>query len=90
MGRGVLEGRGVSDGRGVSVEASVAVTEVVSVGAGAVTVWVRDMKAVFVGALVSAKVGGTEVEVELQAREAMINRIGKMSFRLMSKCTLHN
>jgi len=82
VGRGVFDGNGVADGRGVSVEVLVGGMETVcvAVGAGGVNVSVGE-EAVLVGDLVSA---GFEVGVELQANDASINRIGKISFRLMS------
>jgi hypothetical protein len=78
VGKGVLDGMGdgVSDGRGVSVEASVGVVDTVSVGAGGVDVFVGG-NVVFVDD-VSTGIG---VEVELQANEVSINKIGKKRFR---------
>jgi len=82
IGRGVFDGNGVADGRGVSVDASVGGTGTVCVAVGAegASVSVGD-EAVLVGDLVST---GSEVGVELQANDVSINRIGKISFRLMS------
>ena len=90
MGRGVSDGNGagVSEGAGVSVAMSVGVAELVSVGTGGVTVTVSGEKAVFVGGSVKARVGGVGVNVELQAIEARINRIGKMSVRLIANYVL--
>ena len=53
----------VSDGRGVSLRVSVAVAEAVCVMVGVRVV------TVFVGMLVSTKVGGTGVDVRVQANE---------------------
>ena len=62
---------------------SVGVAGSVSVGAGSVTLSVIGEKVVFAGVSVATKVGGTEVDVELQANETSINRIGKRSFCLI-------
>ena len=74
VGRGVLDGKEaeVSERGSVSVEASVGARDV-NVG--------LEIRGVLVGDFVSL---GMEVEVELQAYEISINRIGKISFRLIS------
>lgn len=82
-------GDGVSVLSGVAVDTSVAVAEIASVGADGVKVLVMDENAVLVGSSVSARVGGTAVEMELQAKETSINRIGKMSFLLINMYSLH-
>jgi hypothetical protein len=82
VGMDVLEGigDGVSDGRGVSVKISVCVADTVSVGAGGVIVLVGG-NAGLADDFVSI---GTGVEVELQASEVSIQRMGKISFDLMN------
>lgn len=90
VGKGILDGNGlgVSDGEDVSVSITVGVAEsvCVAVGAGSVNVSVTDENAVFVGSSVSARVGGTEVE--LQAKEASINKIGKIRLRFINEYAL--
>jgi len=87
VGRDVLDGIGlaVSDGRGVSVKISVSVTEAVceAVGTRGVIVSVIGTNAVFVGTLVSTKVGGMGVAVNVQASKVKIHKAGKIRLRLM-------
>ena len=72
------------------MEVLVCVTEIVCVAVGArgVMVAVTDENAVLVNISVASGVEGIEVDVTLQATEAMINIIGKISFRLMNKNAL--
>ena len=82
-----MEGIGlaVSDGSGVSVKVIVGGTEAVCIAVctGGVTVSVIGEKAVFVGILVSTKVGEMGVPVDVQASKAKIHKAGKIRLRLM-------
>jgi hypothetical protein len=63
----------------------VAVTKAVceAVGTISVAVSVIGTKGVFVGIVVSTKVGGIGVEVNVQANEGSIHKITKINFRLI-------
>jgi len=74
---------GISDGKDVSVDVSVCNAETVSVGARNVIVLVTGENGVLVNIFVSTGVGGTEVDIKLQANEVMISKMGKMTFRFI-------
>jgi hypothetical protein len=77
VGSAVLDGNGlaVSEDKGISVNVSVGVTETVSVAPGTKGVSVIGGNDVFVGILVAVRVGGTEVDVNVQANEVRMHKI---------------
>jgi len=80
-GNAVLDGNrlAVVEGRGVTVHVSVGITEAVDVPIGAGGVFVADASRVLVG----TDVGGSGVDVRVQAIKLIILRIKIINFRLI-------
>jgi hypothetical protein len=87
VGRDVLDGNGlgVAEGKDVSVAGMVDVAESVWVAVGAlrVAVSVTGENAVFVADSAFATVVGVKVDVELQANDTRVRRVGRINFRLI-------
>ena len=79
----------VSEGGGVSVNVLVGVTETVSVALGTKGVSVIGGSDVFVGRLVAVEVGGTGVDVSVQANEVMMHKIKIIGFCFMREILLY-
>jgi hypothetical protein len=81
-----LDGKGlaVSEGCRVAVNVTVDVTDIVWVAIGA-TVFVTDANDVLVGALVSTTVGGTGVDIKVQANNVIMDTKQKIRLRLIVK-----
>ena len=85
-----MDGNGlaVSVGSGVMVKVSVDVTDIVCVVVRERGVSSPGRNAVFVGISVGTNVGGTGVEVRVQANDVIIPRIKLKSFRLIQVASL--